>query len=52
MIPVGKGSPALETIKLDEVGIHMGDTRHILHERRFVLYLLAVSKVMYGIPAL
>jgi len=38
MIPVGKGSPALETIKLDEVGRHMGGTRHILHERPFVLY--------------
>ena len=47
-----EGSSALETIKLDEVERHMGGTRHILHERPFVLYLLAVSKVMYGIPAL
>jgi len=52
MIPVGKGSPALETIKLDKVRRCMRGSMHILHERPFVLYLLAVSKVRHGIPAL
>jgi len=37
MIPVGKGGPALETIKLDEVGRHMGGTRHVLHVPLFCI---------------